>query len=61
MPKDEDPHCYFCSQEVTDDNYCHGCGHYVCTPCDHRDPGAMGSHPAEDHEEREWGEDEDED
>ena len=50
MPKDDDPRCYFCSQEVTDDSYCYGCGYYVCTCCDHRDPGAMGSHPVEDHE-----------
>ena len=51
MPKDDDPRCYFCSQELPgDDNYCYGCGHYICSCCDHRDPGAMGSHPVEDHE-----------
>ena len=59
MPKTDDPHCYFCSQELTDDNYCYGCGCYVCSCCDGRDPGAMGSHPVEDHED--YGDDEEDD
>lgn len=50
MSKTSNPTCCFCGKAVTDDSYCYGCEHYVCEDCDHRDPGAMGSHPFEDHE-----------
>ena len=26
--------CYFCDESLTDDNFCHGCKHYICEGCD---------------------------
>lgn len=42
--------CYFCGKTVGDEYYCYGCGEYVCGDCGHRNPGAVGPHPVEDHE-----------
>ncbi len=47
----ENGNCHFCGREVTSDDYCYGCGHYVCEECD--DYEAMdrpsGTHNVEDH------------
>ena len=26
--------CYFCDKEVTSDDFCYGCKHYVCKDCE---------------------------
>lgn len=49
MEDSESPTCYFCGEEVTDDDYCYGCGEYVCEDCDENSP--MGDHNVEDHQE----------
>lgn len=41
--------CYFCGKEVTEDDFCHGCKHYVCQECDEDMP--LGNHCVEDHQE----------
>ena len=43
------PQCYFCGKEVTDDDYCYGCKHYVCDECESEQPS--GNHNVEDHKE----------
>jgi len=42
--------CYFCEKEVTEDDYCFGCKHYVCEDCDHA-PLTIGDHDVDDHQE----------
>lgn len=39
--------CYFCHKEVSDDNYCYGCGEYICDSCDN--DIQVGDHEVEDH------------
>lgn len=48
--------CYFCDCEVTEDDYCSGCGEYICETCD--ETGAMGDHEPEHHQEIDEEEDE---
>lgn len=49
--KEADPNkpkeCYFCHTPCTDDQYCFGCGEYVCLNCNHFE--GMGNHDVEDH------------
>lgn len=47
MPKNKV--CYFCGKEVTEDDFCYGCRHYVCQECDEETP--FGNHCVEDHQE----------
>lgn len=42
------PRCYFCKREVTEMDYCYGCGEYVCQECTGEDPPG-GKHKVEDH------------
>ena len=43
------PTCYFCGKEVSESDFCHGCGKYVCSVCDQTQP--MGDHEAGEHQE----------
>lgn len=49
MPKSDDPKCYFCKQDnVGDQDYCYGCGSYICVDCDD-EVQAIGTHTPEEH------------
>jgi len=39
--------CHFCGKKVTEDEYCFGCGNYVCSCCDKNEP--FGDHKVEEH------------
>jgi hypothetical protein len=42
--------CFNCGDPVDQDNFCHGCEHYVCDACDQRQyTGRMGPHDKSDH------------
>jgi len=41
------PKCYFCNRECDEEDYCVGCGEYICSKCDLND--CMGDHVPEDH------------
>ena len=43
--------CYFCGKEVSDEFYCYGCEHYVCSVCDEVGVDIpWGGHDVNDHE-----------
>ena len=43
--------CYFCNRECTDDSYCFGCHHFICSSCD-KPGGQWGVHSVEEHKEK---------
>lgn len=43
----KEPRCYFCGKTCTEDEYCYGCKHYVCSDCD--ETGVFGDHTVEEH------------
>ena len=47
----ESPKCYFCKTDCTDEDYCYGCGQYICSTCD--ETGAWGDHEPSDHKSEE--------
>jgi hypothetical protein len=47
------PKCYFCKTPVTEDEYCYGCGEYVCDDCGLSMNPPFGKHPVEAHQEDE--------
>lgn len=52
------PICYFCEKVVSEEDYCYGCGHYVCQDCIKDDCFGQGKHCVDDHqppeEDEEW-------
>ena len=47
------PICYFCEKVVSEDEYCFGCRHYVCSGCD--ETTIFGDHEVDEHQEEvEW-------
>ena len=42
-----EPKCYFCGKPCDKEDYCFGCGEYVCSNCDETSP--FGSHDVEEH------------
>lgn len=40
--------CAVCKDKVKAEDWCHGCGQYICEACDVRHPD--GVHPVERHE-----------
>ncbi len=52
MSKNSEPQkrqavCFNCKKECTKDDFCHGCGKYVCSECDVSHP--WGKHAAYEH------------
>jgi hypothetical protein len=45
---DEKLVCYFCGREVTKDDFCWGCHHYICSDCDENE--LIGNHDVDDHQ-----------
>jgi hypothetical protein len=49
--------CYFCDAECDEDDFCYGCGNYICSECDqieqirHHLPDDHRAEDAEDEEE----------
>lgn len=45
------PRCYFCKAEVTECDFCYGCGQYVCEECEEYpvEDRPCGKHKVEDH------------
>jgi recombinational DNA repair protein (RecF pathway) len=41
--------CFNCGQQCNDDDYCHGCGAYVCGECWTDGDAPWGKHAPEDH------------
>lgn len=39
--------CFFCHSNVTSEDYCLGCGNYICEVCDDRLP--LGQHNVHEH------------
>lgn len=49
MPQVDNPTCYFCKVPVEgDEEYCYGCGAYICDNCDDY-AQALGAHTPEEH------------
>jgi len=48
----EEARCHFCgSPDVTDEDYCYGCGVYICQACSfEEDEIPAGRHKPEDHD-----------
>lgn len=50
MPDKVEIHeCYFCKTVVTEDNYCRGCGNYICEYCDQATSPLGKGHATENH------------
>lgn len=39
--------CYFCSKDLTKDNYCYGCKEFICENCDTETIPFGRHHPSE--------------
>lgn len=39
--------CFLCSNPCTEDDYCNGCGKYICQSCDVHQP--VGEHEPHEH------------
>ena len=48
LKKNEIPVCYFCGKQVTEDDYCYGCKHFVCDDCN-VEP-VLGKHDVDEHQ-----------
>jgi len=42
-----EPQCYFCGVVCYEEDFCYGCGKYVCSCCDKMHP--VGHHKPEEH------------
>ncbi len=42
--------CFFCGAHCTKEDYCYGCGAYICDECSEKRPSPWGRHNPEDHE-----------
>lgn len=47
-PEPEKHYCFHCSRPVTKDDFCYGCGGFVCTSCD-TEPQIGFGHTVQDH------------